>query len=405
VPAERELRGITWDHPRGRSPLEAAARAWNLQRGVDVVWEARSLNKFGDAPLPELARDYDLLVIDHPHVGTAVAANVLEPFDDYVGSEFLADQAANSVGRSHESYRHANHQWALAIDAAAQVSVARADLLAEAGADWPVTWADVDALIERFGAWRAVAVPLTAAEGLCCYLSLAANRGGSPGEGQHLLPRDEGLAALEHLGGLVERLHPASLNLDPIAALDLMTTSDQIAYMPLTFGYTNYSREHCPRPVVFGDVPSSGAGPIGAVLGGSGLAVSAQSSRREDAVEFASFAASGPVQRGLYVDAAGQPAHRSAWLDTHANEITNGFFTRTLTTIDGSFLRPTDPGWLAFQLEAAGVLHDCLLRRASPPAAYVAVEESYRRHRSAVGSHRMSTRGRDLCWARATWQP
>ena len=63
------LRGITWDHPRGYAPLAASVAPYAQAHSVRVEWERRSLKDFGDAPLPELARDYDLLIIDHPHVG------------------------------------------------------------------------------------------------------------------------------------------------------------------------------------------------------------------------------------------------------------------------------------------------------------------------------------------------
>lgn len=372
------LRGITWDHPRGRGPLDAIAAAWEADTGVRVAWEARSLLHFGDAPVEELARAYDLLIIDHPHIGTATRAGALVPLDEHVDSAFLADQAAHSVGPSHRSYAHEGHHWALAVDAAAQVSAARPDLLEALGAPWPVTWDDVDALLDARAATPVVGLPLAAADAFCCYLSLAANAGTpAAAEAGRLLPTDVGEAVLARLHDLAARVHPSSLGSNPIAMLDRMAAGDEVAYVPLSFGYTNYSRPGVARPVRFGDVPSSGAGPVGAVLGGTGLAVSSACTRVADAVAFAGHVASPEVQRGLYVEAGGQPGHRAAWVDEHANGLTGRFFVGTLATMDAAFLRPTGPAWVAFQIEAGHRIHDDLRHGRPPVETQRALERRY----------------------------
>ncbi len=70
------LRGITWDHPRGYQPLAASADPYAAEFGVRVTWDRRSLKDFGDAPIDLLAADYDLLIIDHPHMGLAAEAGM-----------------------------------------------------------------------------------------------------------------------------------------------------------------------------------------------------------------------------------------------------------------------------------------------------------------------------------------
>src|SRR5712691_3628177 len=124
------LIGITWDHSRGYDPMVATAEAYSrLHPDVTIEWRKRSLKEFGDFPIEKLAQSFDLLVIDHPFVGFAAADKCLLPLDEYIDASFLDDQATNSVGRSHNSYFYEGHQWALAIDAAAQISSFRADLL------------------------------------------------------------------------------------------------------------------------------------------------------------------------------------------------------------------------------------------------------------------------------------
>ena len=103
--------------------MEACARGWSLRHSdVAISWEARPLADFGDQPLEEVASRYDLLLIDHPFCGAAEVAGVLRPLDELLTPEELVALAADAVGPSHDSYAFNGHQWALAIDAACQVS-------------------------------------------------------------------------------------------------------------------------------------------------------------------------------------------------------------------------------------------------------------------------------------------
>ena len=50
--------------------------------GVTITWEKRSLQAFADRPIDAMAQEYDLMVIDHPHVGEAARERaVLPPLD------------------------------------------------------------------------------------------------------------------------------------------------------------------------------------------------------------------------------------------------------------------------------------------------------------------------------------
>src|SRR5699024_2377571 len=72
-----QLRGITWDHERGRASIEAASRAYAQSHDVSVEWHSRSLQAFADQGLESLTAGYDLLVIDHPHIPEAAEAGLL----------------------------------------------------------------------------------------------------------------------------------------------------------------------------------------------------------------------------------------------------------------------------------------------------------------------------------------
>ena len=66
----QHLRGMAWDHPRGYDPMVATARAYEESNpGTQISWDKRSLQAFADFPIERLAEEYDLIVIDHPHVG------------------------------------------------------------------------------------------------------------------------------------------------------------------------------------------------------------------------------------------------------------------------------------------------------------------------------------------------
>ena len=63
------LKGMTWTHPRGFEPLAASADEWREKTGVEVKWEKPGLEELEDLTPVDIARDYDLIVIDHPHLG------------------------------------------------------------------------------------------------------------------------------------------------------------------------------------------------------------------------------------------------------------------------------------------------------------------------------------------------
>jgi len=123
------LSGITWNHTRGFLPLVRRRSVFaELNPGLEIVWEKRSLQEFADAPISGLIEKYDLLVIDHP--GPAMARRTMRCcLWKILPADFLADQKAKQVGPSHDSYTFDGVQTALAIDAATPVASWREDLL------------------------------------------------------------------------------------------------------------------------------------------------------------------------------------------------------------------------------------------------------------------------------------
>ena len=159
-----KLKGMTWSHPRGYDPMAACAAIWKEKTGVEIAWDKRSLQDFESYPVEDLARAYDLIVIDHPHVGQITGESCLVPLDVAGRETECAALAAASVGKSFPSYNWQGRQWAFPIDAATQVQAWRPDLLAAA----PQTWSEVLELARQ----GKVMIPLRAPHSLMAFFTL-----------------------------------------------------------------------------------------------------------------------------------------------------------------------------------------------------------------------------------------
>ncbi len=338
------LRGMTWEHARGYGSVVAAAAAYSkVQPDVEVRWEFRSLQAFADHPIEKLVEQYDLLIIDHPHIPHAAESGLFVALDGVGHDQELATLATQSVGRSFESYSHRGHQWGLATDAAAQVAAYRPDLIAEPPRDWP-------AVLELARAGR-VLWPGKPIDAFSSLVTVASNAGARPMSGDGLfLPEQEALAALAMLHELAAHVPADNLSMNPIQVADALSDGDRFAYSPLLFGYTNYARSGFrPKRLRYVDIPRGLRGVAGSLLGGAGIAVSARSRSRAEAIDHAFWLASAAVQTGVYFDGGGQPGNSAAWDDDRTNEQTLDFFRGTRATLEGAYLRPRTPNYIDLQ--------------------------------------------------------
>ena len=352
---QRRLRGMTWDHSRGYDPLAGTSAEYARRHpGVEIAWERRSLQAFADFPVEQLADAYDLVVIDHPHVGFVADAGCFVALDTAERDVEMKELAKQTLGPSHATYGWAGHQWALAIDAATQVASYRPDLIDRP----PASWHDV-ATLARAGK---VLWPVKPVDALMGFFTLLANRG-SPCRTDGDEPLFDRRAAFEVLGLLrdvAQHIPRECLAMNPIEVYERLAdpANASFAYCPLGYGYTNYARNgYRPRLLRFADIPeaSRGAGPRGSCIGGTGIAVSARSKNVETAVDYAFWIASADCQRTLYFDAGGQPGNAVAWEDDHCNAAAHGFFRDTRRTLDGVYVRPRYDGYLGFQ-DAGGTI-------------------------------------------------
>src|SRR6187402_2650876 len=192
------LRGMTWDHPRGVDGLRAAAAVIRERHGVTVEWEARSLLAFGDQHIADFATDFDLMVIDHPHVPDGASAGALLPLDEHLPAETLATLRRESVGDSHDSYGYAGHHWGLAVDAAAQVSAFRADL----SDGVPPFWSDV---LEVASTGR-VLWPYKPVDAFSTFATLLAQKGAPLARAEQFIDRDVAAQVLAFMIELAARV-------------------------------------------------------------------------------------------------------------------------------------------------------------------------------------------------------
>lgn len=352
------LRGIAWNHTRGFVSVVATAQRFEeLHPEVSIQWEKRSLQAFADASMADLAAGFDLIIMDHPHTALAATEGLLLPFEDWLPADFLADQSANSVGASHESYQFHGKQWTLATDAATPIATWRPDLMPRHGLAIPQTWDEVLALASE-GFVTVSAFPIDV---LMHTYTFCEALGEAPFQENRLASVGVLTQALEELARLVAYCDPACLNRNPIRTAEWMSVQCEhraACYCPLAYGYSNYSRPGYAPFLLKAGTPVSFAGtPLRSTLGGAGVAVSAFSKHPQAAMDYAMFTATPGIQRGLYFQAGGQPGHRSAWTDDAVNAASSGFFHDTLTALDRALHRPQFPGYMAFQDAATPIAH------------------------------------------------
>lgn len=362
MPKQIELKGITWGHSRGFTPLVACAQRFNeLHPDVKISWHKRTLQEFADFPIEKLVHNYDLLIIDHPWVGCAAATGCVLPLDEYLSAEYLNDQLQHSVGVSHTCYYYNNHQWALAIDAATPVASYRKDLLEQNNRRIPENWDEVLDL----AAEGKVAVPAIPIDLLMNFYMFCIALGKEPfNNKQEVVDAHTGTAALEMMRTLWSYVDKKMFDCNPIAVAELMSNTNDYWYCPFAYGYSNYSRRgYAKYRLHYTDIIRfhSTDNKMRSTLGGTGIAVSALCASKKEAITFAEWIGSPEIQIGLYTQTGGQPGYSGAWADEINNADTLNYFTKTLPALQRAYVRPRYYGYLHFQDHAGLVVQQYLL--------------------------------------------
>ena len=353
-------RGLTWDHPRGYGALRAAAE---LQPLVD--WDTHSLEGFESAPIAEICARYDLVVLDHPHLGEAMAQSCLRPLDEIFDAKDLARIAGASIGRTYDSYHMDGRQWALPLDAATQVMALRADLLNEV----PTSWDEVRALSARTGK---VAMSLAGPHALLSFLSIAAalDPAADLRDGDRWHTHAVATQACELLLDLAAR-SPASVRaLNPIGLLAHMTEREDVILCPLVYGYVNYASASLAHPLAFHDAPSAKAGTPGSILGGTGIAISRRCEPDAALREHLLWLMNEATQTGFIPMHEGQPSNLASWAAPQVNAPSGDFYRQTMRTLTHAQIRPRHDGYIAFQDRGSALLREGMA--AGTPASQLA---------------------------------
>ncbi|WP_456696613.1 extracellular solute-binding protein [Aeromicrobium sp. P5_D10] len=333
--------GLTWDHPRGVDALRAAA--CHTAAPCDIVWNVQPLEGFESAPIGENAARHDLVVLDHPHVGEALALGALRPLGEVFTEVELATWRDTTVGPSFASYEFAGEQWAVPLDAATQVSV-----LADPGIPAPATWAEAAALAAEVR----TTLPTSGPHLFLTLCAIAVSNGHMPGSGEVFLEPAAVAEGLEILAALAPAGPGADVH-NPITVLEQMSDPDGPQYCPHVYGYVNYARHDQARPLRFVDAPAGTSGRIGSVLGGTGIAVSAGCDVDDALRDHLRWLMSPQTQMDFVPRHAGQPAAVSAWESEKVNAEATDFYVATRSTIEQAWVRPRYDGAIAFQQRAA----------------------------------------------------
>lgn len=343
------------------------------RKDVSVSWDARPLQDFESQPLRELAEDYDLIIIDHPHLGEAVRENLLVDLSTVDRENKLSMIAKQNTGPSHESYELSGGQWALAVDAATPVASYRPDRI-----DGPATnWAEV-LDIAREGQ---VIMPLRSPHTLMAFFWFARNRNAPVAQNpDQFMNYDDITTVLDQFSELVNCVKSDCFEMDPIAVYDLMSTdADAPAYCPHAYGYISYARNGFRKHTLqFANVADvAGGGVSGTVLGGTGIAVSALSPNKALTTDYAFYIAGHKCQSKHWVSSGGQPGNARAWEDKECNRISNNFLVNTRATLDAAWIRPRYEGYLTFQSQGSEIVSNFLKREISQKLCIDMLESHY----------------------------
>lgn len=376
--------GLTWDHPRGYNALAAAAARLDPARdGVAISWDRQPLEGFESHPIADLCARYDLVVLDHPHVGEAVEADCLRPLEEVFGNAVIADLEAQTIGPCLSSYAYGGLHWALPLDAATQVMARRRDLVAHA----PVTWEDVAALSRASGT---VALSLAGPHAALTFLSIAAAMGEPPAERDpaELVSAPTGRRVLDLMSELAARSPASVADANPIAILAHMAANDDVALCPLIYGYVNYAAPASGRPVAFSDAPRMASdGRPGSTLGGTGIGISRRCAVTDELRAHLLWLMGAEAQQGFIPDHEGQPSRRSAWHDVTVNARWGNFYRDTAQTLEAAYVRPRHSGYIAFQARASALLREAFAQGRNPDTTLEALQALYAASR-APGAER-----------------
>lgn len=375
-------RGLTWDHPRGVNTLIAAVDRWPGARADPLIdWKTQPLEGFESHPISDLCAQYDLVVLDHPHIGEAIARNCLQPIDTLFEPAALSALEVDTIGPCYASYHMSGRLWALPLDAATQVMACREDLLDD---DPPKTWQAVEQLSETTGR---VALSLAGPHAFLTLLSIASALQPDTDlrDGDRWFDHDTICEAYLRLKRLATRSPEKALTLNPIGILEAMSRGSDIVLCPLIYGYVNYAVGESGHRIRFCDAPIDRPGSLpGSILGGTGIGLSHRCTVTAELKDHLQWLMAPSTQKRFIPDHDGQPSNHGAWGDPGVNADWGDFYAATTTTIEAARIRPRHDGYIAFQKRASDHLRKAVFADISPEQAASTVLNMFEQSKSVA---------------------
>jgi multiple sugar transport system substrate-binding protein len=295
----------------------------------------------------------------------------------------LAELKQNSIGLAFESYIYQGKLLALPIDAATPAPSWRRDLLERAGVEPPQTWPEAVALARR----KLAVIPGFGADLFLHFVMLVKDLGADPfTDPEKIASRAIMQGATGMLRELTEPMPREIFDLNPILLAERMTATDDFAWNAFAYTYNNYARPGFSRHALqFGPLLSiePGGPRLRSVMGGTGVAISANCTNAAAALDYALFIAGGVTQQGIYVQAGGQPSHRAAWDDKLTDDLCGGFFTATRQPQTEAFIRPRYSGYVGLQTTGGVALQEYLRGGSGLASTMDKLDQLYRRSRLA----------------------
>ena len=259
------------------------------------------------------------------------------------------------MGLSHQSYNIDGHQWALALDAATQVSCFRSDLIKSL----PISWEELFKLSQN----KRVIWPLKPVHAISSFYSIYNNitKEFEPND-KNFIQRDSGIKVLQMMKQISQYLPSECFDMDPIKTAEILSEHNDFYYSPYTYGFSNYSRTGYRKNLLTYEnvIDLSGKGPYGTHLGGTGIAISNKSKNKDLALEYSYWIAGSECQQTIFYTNGGQPGNSDAWENTTINSETNNFFKNTRITLDQAWVRPRHNGYMKFQDESGNIINEYL---------------------------------------------
>lgn len=347
-----------------------------------MQWDKRSLHEFGHRPIDQLAKDYDLIVIDHPWAGFCFEHDLVLNIKDYLTVSQSADLEQNCLGPSFESYVFDDKLLAVPIDIATPVPSWRPDLMEKNKLSLPVTWDDLITMADK----KQVIMPAFAPDLFLNWLMLLHALDAHPFDSrEQVAEKEKALAAMALLKRLAEPMPDDIFDWNPIAIAELMTRYDKYPYCAFAYSYGNYCRSSfVGKPLKYGNLIQLNGRPLRSVLGGTGIAISQACKETELALDFLLYCSDPQIQSGIYTYSGGQPVRKEAWHSKELALFAGGFFSDSCLSHERALIRPRYNGYVSLQKEGGIPLQKFIKGKISKYQALSAIDAYYRKSRWCV---------------------